>query len=243
MLISLERGIFPDRTRCTVRHPDATRGLLADCGHIRLPSPLSAPNSSSRRALSSPSGLCAAPEAASRWRRSSGAHPTRWRGYAGLTLPWALCVTTGEVGPPDHRNHRAPVPPPVIWRRFFAPAVHASRSSSKAIVDQRFVTCPRSQPRPPNCSDWPAPAPCGRATSMRRASRSEAGGRVREWPRARAGRRDEDHRGRPRPWPTVSGTAGTSAWKSRWPRRPGLGGPPALPGGPGVRLERPPGGR
>ena len=37
----------------------------------------------------------------------------------------AQLVTTGEVGPPDHRNHRAPVPPPVIWRRFFAPAVSA----------------------------------------------------------------------------------------------------------------------
>ncbi len=31
-------------------------------------------------------------------------------------------VTTGLAGPPDHRNHRVPWPPPVISARFFARA-------------------------------------------------------------------------------------------------------------------------
>jgi diguanylate cyclase (GGDEF)-like protein len=37
-------------------------------------------------------------------------------------VPQPQIVTTGLVGPPDHRNHRVPGPPPVISAQFFARA-------------------------------------------------------------------------------------------------------------------------
>jgi hypothetical protein len=110
LLISLNREILLDRTRRTPWHPTATRGLRADCGQEPLPSPLPVPSSSSRPAPSWPSGRYAVQAVGSRWRRFSGAHPTKRRCSCGARrwrepthdLGWRARVLRPQPAAPGH---------------------------------------------------------------------------------------------------------------------------------------------